>query len=95
MLLFRHRGAAAWMGLCGAIVGAMATILAIASPWIGNIFRHPASDDWMLLYHGLNTIAGFGNLTFLVGLVLHLLRKTAETQRIEQLETIIRDRDQA
>jgi hypothetical protein len=94
ILLFRYRGMAGWTALLGSTLGAVSTVLASVWPLLGNFLHSPGSDEWLLTYQILYLIAGVGDLALLGAVVMHLLKKTAEADHIEQLEAIIRDRDQ-
>jgi hypothetical protein len=97
VILFRRRGIEGWMALAGSIVGALAMASAIAWPYLRSMVgsSSPSSEEWILVWQGLYMISGVGDLIFLGGLVMYLLRKTSEAECIEQLKAIIRDHDQA
>lgn len=97
VIIFRKRGIEGWMALTGSAVGIIAMAAANAWPYLMNpvVSSGSTGEDWLLIWRVLHMLSGLGNLIFLGGLVMYLLRKTSEAERIEQLEAIIRDRDQA
>ena len=95
ILIFRTRGAAGWMAIAGSILTTVATALAIIWPFLSTtVLGAVGSEEWMIVYQGLYLIGGVSELTFLAGLLLYLLKQRSHADRIEQLEAIIRDRDQ-
>jgi hypothetical protein len=95
VLIFRTRGMAGWMALVGSILATVATTLAVVWPFLSTtVLGAVGSEEWMFVYQGLYLIGGVSELTFLAGLLLYLLKQRSHADRIEQLEAIIRDRDQ-
>lgn len=88
LIVFRQRTPAAWMVLIASITS---PLLVLAS-WIVPRF---ASHTFSELYMSLSLGAAVSHMVFLAGLLFHLLRRNSESDRIVELEAIIRDRDQS
>ncbi|WP_367874034.1 hypothetical protein [Luteolibacter sp. Populi] len=89
VIVLRQRTAAAWMVLAGAILSPAITLFATFGRRL--IGSSPDFEFHMWIYFTGNIVA---QLLFLGGLLLHLMRRSSESERITELEAIIHDRDQ-
>lgn len=90
ILLFRERGAAAWMILIGSI---LSIVFGLGSRLIfvfHNAGTFGSSFETVIHYTNiLGAVSALGGLLFIVGLVLFALRRRALSTRIAELEQII------
>lgn len=87
-------GPAGWLAIVGAILAAITSILSPTWALLAHrIFALNPSDQWLYIGQAFYIFIGVGHLMFVSGVLLHLLRGRLETERIELLEAIIRNRD--
>ena len=97
-LVFRHRTAATWMIVIGSIFWSLFAVGANLIPFAANWFDWNSSSGasgsprWIEIYQMAHGGSSLGLLTFLIGLLLHLKRKSLEADRIADLEAILDDR---
>jgi hypothetical protein len=87
-VVFRQRTPAAWLVLIASITSPALTL----ASWFLPRFAHPLNSE---LYMSLTLGSAVSHMAFLAGLLFHLLRRNSESDRIVELEAIIRDRDQS
>ena len=87
-VVFRQRTPAAWMVLIASITSPALTL----ASWFLPRFAHPLNSK---IYMSLTLGSAVSHMVFLAGLLFHLLRRSSESDRIVELEAIIRDRDQS
>ena len=87
-VVFRQRTPATWMVLTTSITS---PLLVLAS----RILSRFAHDRFSEFYMSLTLASTVSHMVFLAGLLFHLLRRSSESDRIIELEAIIRDRDQS
>ena len=90
ILLFRQRTKGAWIVLTGTILTVVYTILIyFGRPLLGSVFGF----DSQHYYFTINMLGNVSRLLIVGGLLMHLLQQRSESERIAELEAIIRDRD--
>lgn len=95
-VVFRHRSPATWMVMIGAVAAALASmthmLLFFFQLWDLKLFD---SDLRFGLSIHLVRGAQLAEVIFLAGLLLHLQRRKLESERVAQLEAILRERPSA
>ncbi len=90
ILLFRERGAAAWMILIGSILSMAFGLGSRLVVVFHNAGRFGSSFETLIHYTNiLGAVSALGGMLFIVGLVLYALRRRALAARIAELEQII------
>ena len=92
ILIFRDRGAAGWVALCGAILQPVFMLGGYSFSYLRNIFwGYSDTERQIYVMQGLFLAGSFSLAVFLVGALMHLLRSKSQAARIGELETIIQD----
>ena len=90
VIVLRRRSPAAWMVLAGAI---LSPLMALFGTVGRSLFVSSSNFELHMWIYILGSMVA--QFLFLCGLLLHLMRRSSESERIAELEAIIRDRDQA
>lgn len=92
ILIFRDRGTAGWVALCGAILQPLFMLCGYSFSYLRNIFWvYSDTERQIYIMQGLFLAGSFSLAVFLVGLLMHLSRSKSQAARIGELETIIQD----
>ena len=90
ILLFRERGAPAWMMLIGSILSMAFGLGSRLIIVFHNAGTFESSFETVIHYANiLGAVNALGGMLFIVGLVLYALRRRALSARIAELEQII------
>lgn len=97
VIVFRQRTQASWIVLIGAILWPLLSL----GTWLVSMFwsrlqwgsTSGGGLDVTLVIQAIGLGGSLFQLLFLGGILLHLLRRSSESDRIAELEAIIRDRD--
>jgi hypothetical protein len=90
ILLFRERGAPAWMMLIGSILSMVFGLGSRLFIFFHNAGTFGSSFETVIHYTNiLGAMSALGGMLFMVGLVLYALRRRALATRITELEQII------
>jgi len=87
VIVRRKQNSVGWMVVAGAVGG----LLVYAGHRIIPGLMGPSDLDYWVVLVSIGSVC---QLLFLGGLLLHLLRRSSETERIAELEAILRDKDE-
>ncbi|WP_193214644.1 hypothetical protein [Luteolibacter marinus] len=94
IIQFRRRATGSLLMLGGAVLSAIMAIAARVYPIVIQRTLPSGVDRVILIQQTLLLGAFFGQMVFLIGVLLQALRSKAEGDRVVQLEAILRDRDE-